>query len=71
MLSRLVSIALAAAFKKKIILDFTVVGSKMSERKSLESSSSKTQHVEIILEFGHKATLKDVPIKVSLDNYYC
>ena len=37
----------------------------MSERKSVESSSSKPpQHVEIILEFGQKATLKDNPIKV-------
>ena len=42
----------------------------MSERKSLESSSSKTQHVEIILEFGHKATLKDVPIKDSRGRPY-
>ena len=43
----------------------------MSERKSVESSSSKTQHVEIILEFGHKATLKDAPIKVSLYWWWC
>ena len=43
-----------------------ILGSKMSERKSLESSSSKTQYVEIILEFGHKATLKEFPIKVRL-----
>ena len=64
----LVSIAFAffVFFSVQIYPDSDVLGSKMSERKSLESSSSKTQHVEIILEFGHKATLKDVPIKASL-----
>ena len=42
----------------------------MSERKSLKVSSSENQHVEIILEFGHKAVLKDVPIKDSRGRPY-
>ena len=37
----------------------------MSERKG--PGESKTQHLEVILEFGHSSTLRDVP-KVRLED---
>ena len=42
------------------------LGVKMSDRKSVKTTTGRTQHVEVILEFGHKATLKDEIIKVLL-----
>ena len=39
----------------------------MSERRS-ESGSITT--LEIILEFGHKAVLKDVPVQVKVDFFF-
>ena len=42
--------------------------SRMADRKS-ESGSKST--LEIILEFGHKAILKDVPVQVGLKNFCC